>query len=59
MNSVMGLIFNESFVKKRDLWVPWTVHRTYWLLKNALLQKKKKTKTKRRRRADKLNPNAY
>ena len=28
VNSTMGSIFNESFVEKRGLWVPWTVHGT-------------------------------
>ena len=30
VNSTVEPIFNESFVEKRSLWVPWTVHRTYW-----------------------------
>ena len=42
VNSAVEPIFNESFVEKKSLWIPWTVHRTHWLLKNAILQKKKK-----------------
>ena len=30
MNSVVGPIFNENFIEKRGLWVPWTVHGTHW-----------------------------
>ena len=41
VNSAVEPIFNESFVEKRSLWVPWTVHGTHWLLRNAILQKKK------------------
>ena len=40
----MRLIFNESFVEKRDLWVPWLVHgptRKHW---NAFSMEKKKEK---------------
>ena len=29
VNNAMRPIFNESFVKKRGLWVPWTVHETH------------------------------
>ena len=42
VNNVVGSIFNENFVEKRDLWVPWTVHGSYWNSVNALLKKKKK-----------------
>ena len=29
MNSAMGPIFNGSFSKKRNLWVPWIVYGTH------------------------------
>ena len=47
MNSVVGPIFNESFVGKRCLWVPcgshWNLLEVCW---NALLKQKKKKKKK-------------
>ena len=46
MNNAVESFFNENFAEKRDLWVPWIIHRTH---KNALLQKKKKKKKRRRR----------
>ena len=36
----MRPIFNKSFVEKRGLWVPCTVHGTHWNSINALLKKK-------------------
>ena len=43
MNSVVGPIFNESFVEKKGLWVLWTVHGTHWkALKYASQWKKKR-----------------
>ena len=56
VNSTVEPIFNESLIEKRDLW---TMHGTNWLLKNALLPKKRKRKKKRRHKADKLNSNTY
>ena len=46
VNSTMWHFFNESFVEKRGLWVPWTVYgnRTHWNSINALQKKKKKKK---------------
>ena len=46
VNSVVNFIFNENFVEKRGLWVPWTMHRTHWKSWNTLLTKKKKKKKK-------------
>ena len=49
MNSAVRPIFNESFVKKRYLWVLWTIHRTHWKSINfaeTCFTKKKKKKTR-------------
>ena len=35
VNSTMRPIFNEKVVKKWDLWVSCTVHRTYWCAENG------------------------
>ena len=32
MNSIVKLIFKENFGEKRDLWDPWTVHETHWIV---------------------------
>ena len=40
VNSVVGPIFNESFVEKRGLWVPWTVHRIHYHTLDAAEKKK-------------------
>ena len=42
MNSVVGPNFNENFVKKRGLWVSWTVLGTHWTATECASQKKKK-----------------
>ena len=47
----MEPIFNESFVEKKGLWVPRTVHRTHWKHNTATERasnKKKKKKEARR-----------
>ena len=49
MNSAVRLIFNESFIEKRGLWIQWTVHGIHWKNKKMpvhVLQKKKKKKAK-------------
>ena len=58
VNNVVGPIFNENFVEKRGLWVPWTVYEIHWLLRNAHLHKKKK-KTKTQTQGRGRNPNVY
>ena len=45
VNSAMGPIFNESFVEKRNFWVPWTVHETQWKALKCASQWKKKHET--------------
>ena len=30
MNSAMKPIFNENFIEKKGLWVPWTIYGTHW-----------------------------
>ena len=40
MNSTVRPIFNKSFVEKRGLQIPWTMHETHW---NTFLNEKKKT----------------
>ena len=44
VNNTVRPIFNENFVEKRGLWVPWSVYRTYWNSHHThkTLQKKKK-----------------
>ena len=48
MNSVVRPIFNESVVKKRNLWILWIVHETHWkslqAIETGLKKKKKKSK---------------
>ena len=49
MNSAVRLIFNESFIEKKGLWIPWTVHGTHWKNKKMpvhVLQKNKNKKAK-------------
>ena len=59
VNSTVRPIFNEKVAEKWSLWVPWTVHRTYWcaLFMKKInihgLKKKKKNTNKRRRRCGK------
>ena len=55
MNSAVEPIFNESFVEKIGLWVPWTIHRTHWKSWNAIFKKNKNAYAN----SNKLYPNRY
>ena len=52
MNSTVWPIFNESLVEKKDLWIPWTVHRTHCRQHPSASQKKKKKKKKKKENAN-------
>ena len=60
----MRPFFNESFGKKRGLWVLWTVHEIHWKPITATERKSKKKKKRETRKKqyakrgrDKLDPN--
>ena len=67
MNSTVRLIFNESFIEKKGLLVPWIVHGTHWQttshVKTLFSIKKEKSKKEGKHKctnaAQKRNPNAY
>ena len=40
VNSAVGSIFNESFVEKKGLWIPWTMHGTHCQMLDAAEKKK-------------------
>ena len=52
----MKPIFNEKVTEKWDLWIPWTVHGTYWYAlftrKSQQSQPKKKKKKKKTKMLD-------
>ena len=47
VNSAVGSIFNESFVEKKGLWIPWTMHGTYCQTLDAAEKKKISAVSKR------------
>ena len=55
VNIAVGPIFNESFVEKRGLWVPWTVHETCWNSVDPLLKKIKKNKKKKKKKKTQMH----
>ena len=66
VNSAVRSIFNENFVEKRGLWVPWTVHGTLWKRKKHQCTFSQKKNKKKKENAEmqtlglfQLNPNGY
>ena len=66
VNSAVWSIFNENFVEKRGLWVPWTVHGTHWKRKKHQCTFSQKKKKKRKENTEmqtlrlfQLYPNGY